>query len=96
MLTPIFISWASSAPLKAYYCGGAIRIIFSLFNRLFYGIASKIYRLWVPVAEVVVVIITIKIGFTLINNSLINTKLSSSSLEIISGEVLLKKSDFLT
>jgi hypothetical protein len=87
-------SWASSAPPKACCCGGAVRMVSGLFNHSSYSIASEIYRLWVPAAEVAVAVTAIRVRFTLINSSLTDTKSSLSSLEIISGEVPPEKSDF--
>jgi hypothetical protein len=71
---------------EACCCGGAAGVVSGLLGRLSRGIASEICRLWVPAAGVAVAVAAVGAGSALANSSLIDTR-SSSSLEMMSGEV---------
>jgi len=73
---PVSVPWASCT------LGGVGTVFSRLFGRSSRGTASEICRLWVPAAGVAV-----GTGFGLANSSLTDTRSSSSSLEMMSGEV---------
>ena len=62
-------------------------MVSGLFGRSSCGTASEICHLWVPAAEVVVA--AAGPGSTLTNNSLTDTRSSSSSLETMKGDRLI-------
>ena len=63
-------------------------MVSGLFGRSSRGTASKIYRLWVPTKGVAVVVAAVGAGSALANSSLTDTRSSSLSLEMMSGDVM--------
>jgi hypothetical protein len=57
------------------------------FGRLSRGTASEICRFWAPAEGVAVIVAAVGVGSALANSSLTDTGSSSSSLEMMSGEV---------